>query len=57
MGYIVFFFYKLLHLLVPVHDHGKGRGLHPAHFQVLVIKDGKKTARIDPHQPVCFCPA
>lgn len=31
--------------------------LHSSNFQILVIQNGKKTARIDSHQPVCLCPA
>ena len=57
MSHIIFFFGKFLDLLISIHDHGKCRCLHSSNFQILVIQNGKKTARIDSHQPVCLCPA
>ena len=57
MSHIIFFFGKFLDLLISIHDHSKCWCLYSYNFQILVIQNGKKTARIDSHQPVCLCPA
>lgn len=57
MSHIIFLFGKFLDLLISIHDHGKCWCLYSSNFQILVIQNRKKTARIDSHQPVSLCPA
>ena len=42
---------------VPVHQHGKGGGLHSPHIQGAVVEDRKKSCGVDPDEPVCFLAA
>ena len=44
-------------LPVPVHQHDKGRRLHPPHIQGAVVEDRKKSCGIDPDEPVRFLAA
>ena len=54
---VVFLFLEAADLGLPVNQHFEGRRLDTAHGQGLVVEDGEKSCRIDPHQPICLCPA
>ena len=54
---MVFLFAEHCDFAVPVHQHGKGGGLHPPHIQGAVVEDRKKSCGVDPNEPVCFLAA
>ena len=54
---MVFLFLKAADLGLPVNQHFQGRRLDTAHGQGLVVEDGEKSCRVDPHQPIRLRPA
>ena len=54
---MVFLFLKAADLGLPVNQYFQGRRLDTAHGQGLVVEDGEKSCRVDPHQPIRLRPA